>query len=174
MSDMEMVNIAGLDKAAVLATLFNATAPSGMGFLQAQFGPSIMTVEDAQSVIDNVGSNDPGFLHGKLDYDYLFGRPLKVDLSGDEFDPWEFDRDNGGTGTAQRFIGNLRETGQVNSVELSEHRKRLLDENIAATHEFIKTLTTVEGNTFHLGGDGVAEIVTHHLDQQTERFHREW
>ena len=33
MSDNKMVDISGLDKAAVLAVLFNASAPGGMGFL---------------------------------------------------------------------------------------------------------------------------------------------
>lgn len=174
MSDRQMVNISDLDKAAVLAVLFNASAPGGMGFLQAGFGPSVMTVEDAEQVIDNGGSPDPGFPHGNLSYDYLFGRPLKVDLRGDEFDPWGFDRDNGGTGTAQRLIDQLRSSGQVNSDELSDHRKGLLLERSALTHEFVNTPSRVDGNTFYLGGDDVAGAVTHHRDQQVERFMQEW
>lgn len=174
MSDRQMVNISGLDKAAVLAVLFNASAPGGMGFLQAQFGPSVMTVEDAEQVIHNGGSPDPGFPRGNLSYDYLFGRPLKVNLENDEFDPWGFDRDNGGTGTAQRLIDELRSSGQVNSDELSDHRKGLLLERSAQTHEFVSTPSRAEGNTFHLGGDDVAGIVTHHRDQQVERFLQEW
>lgn len=174
MSDRQMVNISGLDKAAVLAVLFNASAPGGMGFLQAGNGPSVMTVEDAERVINNGGSPDPGFPHGNLSYDYLFGRPLKINLEKDEFDPWGFDRDNGGTGTAQRLIEELRNSGQVNSDELSDHRKGLLLERSAQTNEFVKTPSRAEGNTFYLGGDDVAGIVTHHRDQQVERFLQEW
>lgn len=169
MSDRHMVNINELDKAAVLAVLFNGSAPGGMGFLQAGNGPSVMTVEDAERVIDNGGSPDPGFPRGNLSYDYLFGRPLKVNLEKDEFDPWGFDRDNGGTGTAQRLIAELRSSGQVNSDELSDHRKGLLLERYAQTNELVKTPSSAEGNTFYLGGDDVADIVTHHRDQQVKR-----
>ena len=174
MSNEQMVDISGLDKAEVLAVLFNASAPGGMGFLQAQFGPAVMSVEDAEQVINDGGSRDPGFPHGSLSYDYLFGRPLKVNLEGDEFDPWGFDRDNGGTGTARRLIDKLRNTGQVNSDELGDHRKGLLLERSAQLHEFVNTPTRMEGNTFYLGGDDFAGIVTHHRDQQVERFLQEW
>jgi hypothetical protein len=111
MSDTPMVDITGLDKAAVLAALFNASAPGGMGFLQAGSGPSVMTVEDAERVINNGGSPDLVFPDSSLTYGYLFGRPLKVDLKKDDFDPREFDRDNGGTGTAKRLIEKLRSSG---------------------------------------------------------------
>lgn len=174
MSDIQMVDISGLDKAAVLATLFNASAPGGMGFLQAGFGPSIMTVEDAQQVIDAGGTDEPGFNRGNLSFDYLFGRPLKVDLNGDELHPWGFDRDNGGTGTAKRLIDDLRANGQVNSLELNDHRKKLLDERIAQTREFVSTPTRREGTTLFMGGSDVADLVTHHQDEQVERFGREW
>ena len=169
MSDIQMVDISGLDKAAVLATLFNASAPGGMGFLQAGFGPSIMTVEDAQQVINAGGTN-----RGKLSFDYLFGRPLKFDLIGDEFDPWGFDRDNGGTGTASRLIEDLRASGQVNSSEIKDHREKLLVERIAQTHEFVSTPTACESNTIFMGGTEVADLLTYELDKQVERFGREW
>ena len=169
MSDIQMVDISGLDKAAVLATLFNASAPGGMGFIQARFGPSIMTVEDAQQVINAGGTN-----RGKLSFDYLFGRPLKFDLIGDEFDPWGFDRDNGGTGTASRLIEDLRASGQVNSSEIKDHREKLLVERIAQTHEFVSTPTACESNTIFMGGTEVADLLTYELDKQVERFGREW
>ncbi len=174
MSDKQMVDISGLDKAAVLAVLFNASAPGGMGFLQAGRGPSVMTVEDAQQIIEGGGSPDPGFPHGNLRYDYLFGRPLKVNLEGDEFNPWGFDRDNGGAGTAQWLIDELRSNGQVDSDELGDHRKGLLLERSAQTRRFIRTSSRAEGGTFQLGGSDVAGIVTHHLDQQIKRFLEEW
>ena len=169
MNDIQMVDISGLDKAAVLATLFNASAPGGMGFLQAGFGPSIMTVEDAQQVINAGGTN-----RGKLSFDYLFGRPLKFDLIGDEFDPWGFDRDNGGTGTASRLIEDLRASGQVNSSEIKDHREKLLVERIAQTREFVSTPTACESNTIFMGGTEVADLLTYELDKQVKRFGREW
>lgn len=42
-----------------------------------------------------------------LYFDYFVGRVLKVDLSGDEFDPWGYDRDNG-AGAAQAVIDRLK------------------------------------------------------------------
>jgi hypothetical protein len=38
---------------------------------------------------------------------YLKGRVMKVDLSGDSFGPWLYDRDNG-DGAAERVIAELR------------------------------------------------------------------
>ena len=169
MSDIQMVDISGLDKAAVLATLFNASAPRGMGFIQARFGPSIMTVEDAQQVINAGGTN-----RGKLSFDYLFGRPLGVDLNGGELNPWGFDPVNGGTGTAKRFIDDLRANGRVNSSELNDHRKKLLDERIIQTREFVSTPSACESNILFMSGSEVADLVTYHLDKQVERFGREW
>lgn len=112
------VNIEGLNKADVLAALYNASQPMGMGFLQASGGPLEMTREDAEFLLaagsDASGDYIPGIRSNQLYFDYLHGRPLKLDLSSDtEFDPWGFDRDNGGPGAAQRVINHLRETGNV-------------------------------------------------------------
>lgn len=104
---MPNVDIKGLDKADVLATLYNASKPLGLGFLQAGGAPLDMNRDQAQSLINSY--------HGDLNFDYVHGRPIKVDLSGASFDPWLFDRDNGGDGTAQRIIDRLRETGDVRS-----------------------------------------------------------
>ena len=43
------MNIQGLDKAAVLAALYNRARPQGMGFLH--YDPKPMTVEEAQKII---------------------------------------------------------------------------------------------------------------------------
>lgn len=94
---MTEIDITGLSKGQVLAALFNASAPQGMGFLQAANGPQVMDLETAEEITREY-----------LVFDYLFGRPLKVDLSGQSFDPMLFDRDNGGNGTAQKIINQLR------------------------------------------------------------------
>lgn len=103
-----MVNIKGLDKAEVLAALYNGTRPMGMGVFKARDGE--MTREQAAEAIgggdDHVRSF--GSWAGKpLRFDYLFGRPLKVDISGDEFDPFLYDRD-AGQGAAERAIAGIR------------------------------------------------------------------
>lgn len=106
------ISIKGLDKAAVLAALYNNSRPLGMGILH--FNPAPMTVEEARRHLvagdDHVKMfpelmNSPKFHTNKttLDFDYLNGRVMKVSLSGDEFDPWGYDRDNG-QGAAERAL----------------------------------------------------------------------
>lgn len=108
----EAVNIEGLDKALVLAALYNRSAPQGMGVLQAR--PGGFTVDDARAAIaegddsKRIFGELAGRRNKELYFDYLRGRPLKVDLTGDSFDPWGYDRDNGGEGSAQRIIDDLR------------------------------------------------------------------
>lgn len=86
-----MIDIKNKDKAAVLAALYNASRPLGMGFLQARDGD--MTVEQARALIDS----------GQTYFDYLHGRVMKVHLVGDELDPRLYDRDNG-AGAAERAL----------------------------------------------------------------------
>ena len=90
-----MIDISGLDKAEVLLALYNASHVQGYGFIQAVDN---YTLEDARR--DYEASHDKYF-------DYLHGRVLKVDLSGDEFDPRLFDRDCG-EGAAYYAIEELR------------------------------------------------------------------
>jgi len=87
------ISLVGLDKADVLAALYNASRPLGMGFIQYDSAP--MTRDEAAK-----------FLAQDTYFDYLKGRVMKVDLSGDELDPWGYDRDNG-PGAALRAIGNI-------------------------------------------------------------------
>lgn len=85
----EKIDIAGLNKADVLAALFNSFRPQGAGFL-------------------NVLTSD-------LYFDYVLGRVLKVDLSGDSFDPRLYDRDNG-EGAALRTINALKQEIAANAL----------------------------------------------------------
>ena len=92
-----MVDIKGLDKAEVLFALYNGSHVQGMGFLQAV---SSYTLDDARFDFEN--SRDKYF-------DYLHGKVLKVDLSGDEFNDSLYDRDCG-IGAAKAVIDELRAT----------------------------------------------------------------
>jgi len=109
------VDISGLGKAEVLQALYNGSRPMGMGMFRAVMlgNESIfMTLEEAEKALETGDDHEQdfgSFRGGKIYFDYLNGRPLKVDLSGDSFDPWGYDRDNGGDGTAARIIQNLRE-----------------------------------------------------------------
>lgn len=94
----DVIDIGGLDKAEVLAALFNASKQQGVGFMDLS-GASPMTVEDARRYTSREGSQY---------YDYLRGRVMKVDLSKDELQTGLYDRDNG-QGAAARALAPLLE-----------------------------------------------------------------
>ncbi len=96
---MSGIDITGLDKAAVLAALYNAARPRGMGFMD--YTPKPMTTEEAKLELDR---------SFRSYFDYLNGRVMKVDLSGDSFDSRLFNRDNG-EGAAEMAIQSLRSSG---------------------------------------------------------------
>ena len=99
MTEVDEVSILGLSKAVILQALFNSSRPQGMGFISSMSGPDKLDIEAAEKIISEAQS---------LDFDYLFGRPLKANLTGDSFDPWGYDRDNGGPGAAQEIIDRVR------------------------------------------------------------------
>ena len=86
-----MIDISEMNKAEVLAKLYNASRPLGMGLLH--FTPEPMGVEEAQQLLEE-----------ETYFDYLNGRVMKVDLSKDTLDPWLYDRDNG-QGAAASALG---------------------------------------------------------------------
>jgi hypothetical protein len=96
-----MINIAGLDKAKVLAALYNGSRQQGLGFLD-PVGRYQFSVDDADVILRQRGED--------LYFDYLHGRVMKVNLRGDEFEEWLYDRDNG-AGAAKRVIDALRAEG---------------------------------------------------------------
>lgn len=90
-----MVNIKGLDKARVLKALYDNSHVQGLGFMTAAEEGDV-TVEDCAELLEKYTS-----------FDYLYGRVLKVELSGDEFDERLYDRDCG-EGAAQRAVDSIR------------------------------------------------------------------
>ncbi len=106
------INISDLSKNKVLRALFNASKQQGIGLLDIP-GQSLMADEEAQGWIDKCPARY---------FDYLKGRVMKVDLSGESFDPRLFDRDNG-EGAAERAINALRQatktvTGATDGVQI--------------------------------------------------------
>ena len=99
-----MINIKGLNKAEVLATLFNNSKIQGINQQLFDMGilslPKDITTNDAQTVLDKMG---------KIKYfEYLDGKVMKINLTSDiEFDERLYDRDNG-AGAAQEAINVLR------------------------------------------------------------------
>jgi hypothetical protein len=77
------MNISHLEKADVLVALYNGSRPLGMGFLHAT--PEDMTKEEAQSLLDS----------GQTYFDYVNGRVMKINLSGDDLDTTLYNRDMG-------------------------------------------------------------------------------
>lgn len=112
---METISLVGLNKAAVLAVLYNASRPLGLGFIH--YDPKPMTVENAQALLDG----------GQTKFDYLKGRVMKVDLSGEVLDPYDYDENNG-QGAAAAVIAEHRRTGNANSAVLEvAHRSGLIE-----------------------------------------------
>jgi hypothetical protein len=97
------ISLVGLDKGAVLAALYNASHPQGLGMLH--FDSTPMTPEQGNEL-----------LKSGTYFDYLKGRVMKVDLSKDALDPWLYDRDNG-QGAAEAAIGTLKNVGSVPNMQ---------------------------------------------------------
>jgi hypothetical protein len=94
------MNIAGLSKAKVLAALYNASKPQGLGFLH--YDPRLITEAEAQALLDE----------GQTYFDYVHGRVMKVSLSGDELSTRLYNRDNG-ENAAETVIANLKAGEEV-------------------------------------------------------------
>ena len=88
------LDISGIDKAELLAALYNRSRPQGLGFLQAS--PKDMTKEEAAELLQH-----------QTYFDYLHGRVMKVSLKGDSLDPYLYDRDLG-CGAAARVVASLK------------------------------------------------------------------
>ena len=116
-----MVDIKGLDKARVLKALYDHSHVQGSGFLQA-VPDWVVTVEHCA-----------GLLAKHSYFDYLHGRVLKVDLSGDEFDERLYDRDCG-EGAAQRAVDSIRaereDGGDAAKNASGEKKKPTMEEKV--------------------------------------------
>lgn len=77
------IDISKLDKAEVLAALYNHSKQQGLGFLNPRGREPLSKAEAAE------------LLKKGTYFDYLAGRVMKVDLSGDVLETGLYDRDNG-------------------------------------------------------------------------------
>lgn len=156
---MNEVLLKGLDKAAVLAALYNASKPQGMGFLE--YDPKPMTVKEAREILAD-----------HTYFDYLKGRVMEIDLSGDSLYIGGYDRDNG-QGAAEVVITHLRETGDVVADKSDNaYHQALVKNEIKRAREFIHKPTTfgVRGGfaVITLGGEDVADELGAVLDKAEE------
>lgn len=90
------IDISRISKAKVLAALYNGARPQGMGFLH--FDDRDMSESEAEDIL----SKNP-----RAYFDYVKGRVMKVDLSGDQLNPRLYDRDNG-HGAAASIIAGIK------------------------------------------------------------------
>ncbi len=149
------ISIDGLDKAKVLMALFNGSRPLGLGFLH--YDPKPMAEEVARDLISQGAY-----------FDYVQGRVMKVDLSGDSFNPWLYDRDNG-EGAAKRIVDTLRITGEVNPVATVLRHKDGTREAAGQAMEGIAIESGVRSESgslvaYELGMAGVANELKPRLD----------
>lgn len=128
------------NKAEVLANLYNASKSQEMGFLH--FTPEPMTIEEAEELLKE-----------HKYFDHLKGRVMKVDLSGDEFDPRLYDRDNG-EGAAEKAL----------SSPVKMDKEKILS-SIRKTKGKLNTITTIKGNTITLGLEDAAELLNTKMDK---------
>lgn len=108
MTNSSRVDTTGLERAQVLCALVNGTKAQGSGHLNPN-ARRAMTYDDAKRVLHD-RTRVAGWLEEvRYYFDYVGGRPIKVDLSDEDgFDPDLYDRDAGGSGAAQRLIDRLR------------------------------------------------------------------
>ncbi len=77
------LDIKNINKAKILAALYNNSRPLGLGFIVSD--NDVMTQGEAQELLNS----------GQTYFDYLKGRVMKIDLSTDELRTELYDRDNG-------------------------------------------------------------------------------
>ncbi len=150
----EEISIAGLNKADVLAALYNASRPQGMGFMR--YDPKPMTREEAEKILADITS-----------FDYLQGRVMKLDLSGDEFNPWGYDRDNG-SNAAANAIAALRRSGNSNDEAIQADHRAGVRDGAEGAEDMMRTLTHVEeGEGMPIVNLGMADVA-HHVAPKIE------
>jgi hypothetical protein len=149
------VSIIGLDKAKVLAALYNGARAQGAGFIH--YDPTPMSEDEASKILQH-----------QIDFDYLKGRVMKVDLSGDEIDPWGYDRDNG-QGAVEEIVSALRQTDDVNPEEAEiQHKEGTRDAAIyMEEHVDDPNYTKVRGDTliYGLGTGDLAPLIKPKIKQ---------
>lgn len=152
---MSLISLRGFDKAVVFAALYNAATPRGAGFLQ--YDPAPMTIDRAR---DMLASNT----YGK--FDYVAGRPVRVNLTEDDFSAAEYD-DSNGAGATQRVMDSLRASGgDPNNEVIREMHTSGTTVHAMGTRAQLGDTSQSHGNHFTLGLDDLAE----HLEPKLERL----
>lgn len=116
-----VVDISGLDKAEVLLALWKGSHAQGMSFL----GLETFDIEDARKIIAESKS---------MYFDYVAGHVIKCDLSGDTFNPRNYDRDNY-EGAAEDVIDALRRGENIKETTPQQDATRCLLDMLKASYD---------------------------------------
>lgn len=93
-----IIDIRGIEKAALLAALYNGLNPGGASEdFNVRTAP--MTKGEAQDIINRI--------RGPLSFTHVKGRALMVDITGDSLDPQKYDQ-NLGQKAAEKIIVAMR------------------------------------------------------------------
>ena len=96
-----MLDIKGIEKSILLHQLWRFSQAQGMSFLNIPKEPvNKETFEKTIKERESKGEN--------LYFDYLMGKVIKCDITGDEFSPYLYDRDNG-KGKADLVVKFIRQ-----------------------------------------------------------------
>jgi hypothetical protein len=155
-----VIDVSGLDLGAVVAALYNAATPVGMGFMH--YDPVPMTIEEGQQVVAELRL-DKGF-------DYCSGRVMKLHLRDvPNIDVTWYNRDNG-EGVAEMAIDQLRTTGTVSGglIEIS-HNNRMTKSATEAGRRIETEATKIVRESdgvavVHMGLDDVKDVLKPKLD----------
>lgn len=101
MAPSSPIDTSKLEPAWVLMRLFNAARPLGLGKLKDC--NQVMTLDDARAILKGRDAEMPNHPH-RYDFDYLGGRPLKINLLRQPLEVQWYERDQG-HGNARIALG---------------------------------------------------------------------
>lgn len=149
-----MTSIAGLNKADVLAALYNASRPQGMGFLS--YDSTQMTRSQAEALLPTL----PQY------FDYLHGRVMKLWIpDADDIDLRAYNRDNG-KDAGERVINALY-AGSADATVKEMHVAGKLAAG-AIVKANLHQESSFDGETFRMGLADVADTLGPAVDKALE------
>lgn len=126
--DEDVIDISNKDKAEVLARLYNNSQPLAHGV--AHYNPTPMTVEVARQILEET-----------THFDYLAGRPLKINLEENIISVLAYNSNNGKK-QAQMLISSCRNINDIGkdklkkmSDEFNEQIKKEIEKEIEKKHK---------------------------------------
>ncbi|MFO2976381.1 hypothetical protein SCO70_02345 [Legionella pneumophila serogroup 3] len=147
------INIRGVDKADVLAALYNGAhggIAGGFSYLQGE-----MTQQQAKLLVEK---------QTNLYFDYVDNRPLKIDLSGDIIDTTLYDHYNGGC-AAQRALSHLPLPSDQPVEEIKKQ-----DPGKVCEHIFRTYIQPVDGYPADAYGDNLRALQYAHKACGVDRY----